>query len=96
MIKTQLTALLEQHLKFPESKNLQQRGIADKIEDDTTNVRSISQWYIENNVEITWYVLGILTMSVMDSLIKRQYSAAGFIFVLMVANYLLRKHGFRK
>jgi len=72
------------------------RQIADKIEDDTTNSRSISQWYIENNVEITWYVLGILTMSVMDSLIKRQYSAAGFIFVLMVANYLLRKHGFRK
>jgi hypothetical protein len=72
------------------------RQIADKIEDDTTNARSISQWYIENNVEVTWYVLGILTMSVMDSLIKREYSAAGFIFVLMVANYLLRKHGFRK
>jgi hypothetical protein len=72
------------------------RQIADKIEDDTTNSRSISQWYIENNVEVTWYVLGILTMSVMDSLIKREYSAAGFIFVLMVANYLLRKHGFRK
>ena len=72
------------------------RQIADKIEDDTTNKRSISQWYIENNVEITWYVLGILTMSVMDSLIKREYSAAGFIFVLMVANYLLRSHGFRK
>jgi len=72
------------------------RQIANKIEDDTTNKRSISQWYIENNVEITWYVLGILTMSVMDSLIKREYSAAGFIFVLMVANYLLRSHGFRK
>jgi hypothetical protein len=72
------------------------RQIADKLEDDTTNARSISQWYIENNVEVTWYVLGILTMSVMDSLIKREYSAAGFIFVLMVANYLLRKHGFRK
>jgi len=72
------------------------RQIADKIEDDTTNARSISQWYIENNVEVTWYVLGILTMSVMDSLIKREYSAAGFIFVLMIANYLLRSHGFRK
>lgn len=72
------------------------RQIADKIEDDTTNSRSISQWYIENNVEITWYVLGILTMSVLDSLIKREYSAAGFIFVIMVANYLLRSHGFRK
>jgi len=72
------------------------RQIADKLEDDTTNARSISQWYIENNVEVTWYVLGILTMSVMDSLIKREYSAAGFIFVLMIANYLLRSHGFRK
>jgi len=72
------------------------RQIADKIEDDTTDSKSITQWYIENNVEVTWYVLGILTMSVMDSLIKREYSAAGFIFVLMVANYLLRKHGFRK
>jgi hypothetical protein len=72
------------------------RQIADKLEDDTTNVRSISQWYIENNLEITWYVLGILTMSLMDSLIKREYSAAGFIFVVMVANYLLRSHGFRK
>jgi hypothetical protein len=72
------------------------RQIANKIEDDTTDSKSITQWYIENNVEVTWYVLGILTMSVMDSLIKREYSAAGFIFVLMVANYLLRKHGFRK
>ena len=72
------------------------RQIADKIEHDTTNDRSISKWYIENNVEITWYLLGLLTMSVMDSLIKREYWAAGFIFVIMVANYLLRKHGFRK
>jgi len=72
------------------------RQIADKLEDDTTDSKSITQWYIENNVEVTWYVLGILTMSVMDSLIKREYSAAGFIFVLMVANYLLRSHGFRK
>jgi hypothetical protein len=33
MLKLQLTESLKQHLKFPESKNLQQRGIADKIED---------------------------------------------------------------
>jgi hypothetical protein len=33
MLKYQLTESLKQHLKFPESKNLQQRGIADKIED---------------------------------------------------------------
>lgn len=33
MIKSQLTTVLKKNLKFPESANLQQRGIADKIED---------------------------------------------------------------
>jgi hypothetical protein len=33
MIKSQITESLKRNLKFPESKNLQQRGIADKIED---------------------------------------------------------------
>lgn len=33
MLKTQLTECLKTNLAFPESKNLQQRGIADKIED---------------------------------------------------------------
>ena len=72
------------------------RQIADKIEDDTTNARSISQWYIENNVEITWYLLGMLTINVIDSLAKRHYWSAGISFFIMVANYLLRSHGFRK
>lgn len=33
MINSRLNEVLKEHLKFPESKNLQQRGIADKIED---------------------------------------------------------------
>ena len=33
MIKEQLEKCLKENLAFPESKNLQQRGIADKIED---------------------------------------------------------------
>ena len=33
MLKSKLTTVLQNELKFPESKNLQQRGIADKIED---------------------------------------------------------------
>lgn len=32
-LTTKLSTLLEENLAFPESKNLQQRGIADKIED---------------------------------------------------------------
>jgi hypothetical protein len=33
MLKTKLTSLLKENLNFPESKNLQQRGIADKLEE---------------------------------------------------------------
>jgi hypothetical protein len=33
MIEHELTAILKENLKFPDSKNLQQRGIADKVED---------------------------------------------------------------
>lgn len=33
MIKSQLTAVLSEHLTFPDSTSLQQRGIADRIED---------------------------------------------------------------
>ena len=31
-IESKLTKILKENLAFPESKNLQQRGIADKIE----------------------------------------------------------------
>ena len=34
----QLDTLLKEHLKYPESKNLQQRGIADKIEDECNRI----------------------------------------------------------
>jgi len=38
MIKQQLTECLKTNLSFPESKNLQQRGIADKIEDACNDI----------------------------------------------------------
>ena len=47
MIKTQLAEILNQNLKFPESKNLQQRGIADKIED------ACNQLIKENFLDVT-------------------------------------------
>jgi hypothetical protein len=67
------------------------RQITDKIEDDMTFMHKIKQWYTENDVEITWYLLGLLTMGTLDSLAKGQYWFAGFQFSLIVANYLLRK-----
>jgi len=72
------------------------RQIADKIEDDMTNSKSFMQWYEENNVEITWCVIGILIMGTLDSLTKGHYWFAAWTFFLLIGNYLLRKHGFRK
>lgn len=40
MIKSKLTEVLSLNLKFPDSKNLQQRGIADKIEDACNQIIS--------------------------------------------------------
>jgi DNA polymerase III alpha subunit (gram-positive type) len=38
MLKVQITECLQKNLHFPESKNLQQRGIADKIEDSCNEI----------------------------------------------------------
>ena len=38
MLKTQIIECLKTNLTFPESKNLQQRGIADKIEDSCNEI----------------------------------------------------------
>lgn len=67
------------------------RQVADKMENDMTFLDKIKQWLNENDTEITWYFLGILTMSTLDSLAKGQYWYAGFQFFLIVVNYLLRK-----
>jgi len=58
--------------------------------------QSIAEWYKENNVEITWLVIGILIMGTLDSLAKGHYWFAGINFILLLANYFLRSSGFRK
>jgi hypothetical protein len=72
------------------------RQIADKIEDDMTIVETITQWYEKNNVEITWFLIGILLIGTLDSLEKREYWSAGINFFFLIANYFLRSSGFRK
>jgi len=67
------------------------RQIADRMEHVMTFLEKFKQWYTENDVEITWYLLGLLTIGTLDSLAKRQYWSAGFQFFLIVTNYLLRK-----
>ena len=58
--------------------------------------QSITEWYKENNVEITWFLIGILLMETLDALAKRQYWFAGNNLILLITNYLLRSFGFRK
>ena len=72
------------------------RQIADKIEGDMTIMGKLTQWYEENNVEITWFLIGMLSVGTLDQLAKGQYALAAINFLLIVANYLLRKEGFGK
>lgn len=56
MIQEQLNRLLTEHLKFPDSNNLQQRGIADKIEDAcniliTNNFQNVSAAKSNRSIE---------------------------------------------
>ena len=72
------------------------RQIADQVENDMTIIGKLVQWYEENNVEITWFLIGILSVGTLDQLAKGQYWSAAINFFLIVVNYLLRKEGFGK
>lgn len=72
------------------------RQIADKVENSIKQKKSLWQWYGENNVEITWFLIGILLMGTLDSLAKGQYWQAGINFILLITNYFVRSSGFRK
>lgn len=72
------------------------RQIADEVENSIKQKKSLWQWYGENNVEITWFVIGILLMATLDSLAKGQYWEAGVNFIILIINYLVRSSGFRK
>lgn len=66
------------------------RQIADEVENSIKQKKSLWQWYGENNVEITWFVIGILLMATLDSLAKGQYWEAGVNFIILIINYLVR------
>lgn len=58
--------------------------------------KSFLEWYEENNLEITWFLIGMLSIGTLDSLSKGHYWVAGINFILLITNYLLRSSGFRK
>lgn len=54
-------------------------------------LEKIKSWYIDNYTEITWFIIGFLIASGLDSIGKGNYADAGFSLVLAFANYYISK-----
>ena len=49
------------------------------------------KWYLTNSHEITWFLIGLLTATGIDSLARGDYINAGISFVLAYVNYYFNK-----
>jgi len=52
-------------------------------------MNSIRQWYLNNAKEITWFLIGVLTLSGLQDLGNGNYLSALVSFVLAYINYKL-------
>lgn len=50
---------------------------------------SFRNWYVSNQDEITWFIIGWLCFSCLDNLIKGSYAWAAFDAVIAYFNYKL-------
>lgn len=48
-------------------------------------------WYVDNQDAITWFLIGVLTISMIDYASKGNWLWAGISAVMIVANYWFRK-----
>ena len=46
-------------------------------------------WYIKHYVEITWFIIGWLSLSCIDSLVRGSYIWAAFDAAIVFINYKL-------
>jgi hypothetical protein len=49
------------------------------------------QWYLTNQKQITWFVVGWLSLSALQNLVKGQYTYALVDVVLISLNVMLNK-----
>jgi hypothetical protein len=49
------------------------------------------EWYTRNSNEITWFLIGILTIGGLESLVREQYGNAALSFGIAYLNYLMNK-----
>jgi hypothetical protein len=54
-------------------------------------MNSIRQWYLKNSTEITWFLIGFLTLAGLDDLAKGQYVNAAISFGLVALNLALSR-----
>lgn len=54
------------------------------------NMNKIKQWYLSNYTEITWFLIGFLTLAGFQDLAHGDYVNALISFGLVALNYALR------
>ena len=47
------------------------------------------QWYVRNQDEITWFLIGFLTFAGFNDVINHNYGMAAFNFAMVYGNYKL-------
>jgi len=52
---------------------------------------TFKNWCNENNTQVTWFLIGLLTADFFNSLSRGEYAWAAFCAVLVVLNYITRK-----
>ena len=54
-------------------------------------INAIRNWYIRNQDEITWFLIGWLSFAGLDALTEGRYISAGFSLGFAYINYAFRK-----
>lgn len=49
------------------------------------------EWYTNNSNEITWFLIGVLTIGGLESLAREQYGHAALSFGIAYLNYFMNK-----
>ena len=54
-------------------------------------MNQIRTWYVRNQTEITWFLIGVLTLTGLEELSRGDYAQAAISFGLVALNYAFRK-----
>jgi hypothetical protein len=54
-------------------------------------LENFRSWYLGNQNEITWFLIGFLIAAALNSISRGEYTDAGFSLLLAYANYYLNR-----